>query len=129
MKHYEFRRQVAVQLCESKTEITEPENTIPYVIIEEPVPVCCNDLGKHQISQASGSVAKRFRPTCYACMMYKHENPSDAKYPRVVYFCRECKLAFHPMCVTAYHNPKSLNDDNLKSFMKSIHPPERKNSC
>ena len=59
-------------------------------------------------------------------MMYKHEKPSDTKYPRVVYFCRECKLAFHPMCFTAYHNSESLHDDNLKSFMKSIHPPKSK---
>ena len=47
MEHLKFRRQVAVQLCESEMEIAQPENTIPHVIVEELVLMCCNDLGNH----------------------------------------------------------------------------------
>ena len=112
MKHYEFRRQVAVQLCETEMIITQPENTIPHVIVEEPVNLHCNDLGNHQILQVPVSQAKQFRPTCYVCMMYKHDSPSDKKI-RVAFFCRVCKLAFHPMCFTAYYNPEGLHDDNV----------------
>ena len=30
------------------------------------------------------------------------------------------------MCFTAYHNPDGLLDENLKAFMKSIHPAQHK---
>lgn len=128
LKHHEFRRQVAAQVCESESEIeiTAPPKDIPHVIVEEPVPVSCSGLPHHQISQASGSQAKRFRPTCYVCLMHNQKNSTDAKNPRVATFCRECKLGFHPMCFTAYHNPDGLLDKDLKSFMKSINPPKNK---
>ena len=134
MKHYEFRRQVAAQLCatatatatETETEITAPEKVISHVISEEPVTVSCNGLSFHQMSQVSGSDSSRFRPYCYVCIMYNERNSPCANKPRVSTFCRQCKLGFHPMCFTAYHNPDGLLDENLKAFMKSIHPAQHK---
>ena len=128
MKHYELRRQVAAQLCETDTEIeiTAPEKVIPHVISEEPVTVSCNGLTFHQTSQVSGSQSSRFRPYCYVCIMYNERNSPCANKPRVSTFCRQCKLGLHPMCFTAYHNLDGLLDENLKAFIKSIYPSQHK---
>ena len=127
ISHAEFKRQIAELLCKEKLckekKATETTNTPPIipqpaVIVEADVP-----LTNHQISQIA---SKNFRPSCYVCKMYNTLHCETKPKPRINFVCTICNLAFHPTCFTAYHNPKTVDDDDVCKFLKDINPPMQK---
>ena len=112
LTHSEFKRQLAEQLCVADSPISSthiPTNLPGPVLITEEV----STFHSHQMYQVD---SKKSRPTCYACTM------AGKKRVKVSMICKVCKLGFHPTCFTAYHNPDSVEDEELRTFLKRICP-------
>ena len=121
--HTEFRRLLAEQFCSCTDELesppppTTPQPTGPALITDVEVP-----LHKHQMSQIEGNI---FRPSCYVCTMYECRHKKRKSKPRVNMVCLVCKLAFHPTCFTAYHNPDTVPNEDVCCFLRDINPPKK----
>ena len=120
--HTEFKRLLAEQFCSGTGEVESPPQTPP----EPPAPALIPDmevpLHKHQMSQIEGNT---FRPSCYVCTMYECQHKTRKSKPRVNMVCLVCKAAFHPTCFTAYHNPDTVTNQDVRCFLRDINPPKK----
>ena len=112
LTHSEFKRQLAQQLCVADNPISSthiPTNLpCPLLITEE-----VSSFHSHQMYRVDEN---QYMPTCYVCIM------GIKKRVKVNMICRVCKLVFHTTCFTAYHNSDSMEEEEARTFLKSICP-------
>ena len=126
--HTEFKRIIAEQFCKgtdavvdttpTSLEVTNDTTTVPtpLLIVDIDVP-----FHKHHMSQIEGN----FRPSCYVCTMYNCQHNIRKSKPRVNMMCLICKIAFHPTCFLAYHNPDTVTNMDVRGFLGRINPPKK----
>ena len=110
--HSEFKRKIAEQLCKEKKvmEATNAQSIIPKpeLIVESDTP-----LINHHTSKISGTT---FRPSFYVRTMYNCEHNTRKSKPRINMVCLIFKIAFHPTCFPAYHNPDTVTNMDVRVF-------------
>ena len=116
LTHSEFKRLLSQKLCVADNPISSnhiPTNLPGPVLIKEEV----SSLHSHHMYQVDEN---QYRPTFYVCSM------GIKKRVKVNMICNVCEFGFHPKCFTAYHNPDSDEEEEARTFLKSVCPhPKR----